>query len=79
MGKKIIIIVPKDYHEQFEKIKGKHLKFHSEEIRKVSAAGDGIVAVCKNCNMQYYRVTDRRCSKCGEELVIDRSPRRREL
>jgi len=32
MGNKIVIVVPKDYHGQFEKITGKRLKFHWEEI-----------------------------------------------
>jgi hypothetical protein len=32
MGKKLIIIVPMEYHSQFEKIMGKFVKFHGEEI-----------------------------------------------
>lgn len=32
MGKKIIIIVPQDFHKEFEKVIGKFMKFHGEEI-----------------------------------------------
>jgi hypothetical protein len=32
MGKKLIIIVPSEFHDQFEKMLGKFLKFHGEEI-----------------------------------------------
>jgi hypothetical protein len=32
MGKKLIIIVPSQYHNELQKVLGKHLKFHWEEI-----------------------------------------------
>jgi hypothetical protein len=32
MGKKLIIIVPRDFHQEFENVVGKYMKFHGEEI-----------------------------------------------
>jgi hypothetical protein len=32
MGKKIIVIVPNQYHKELERVLGKHLKFYWEEI-----------------------------------------------
>ncbi|HZI70499.1 MAG TPA: hypothetical protein VFD60_04975 [Nitrososphaeraceae archaeon] len=32
MGNKLIIIVPADFHKDFEKLHGKFMKFHGEEI-----------------------------------------------
>ena len=32
MGKRIVVIVPTDYHKDFQKVIGKRLKFHWEDI-----------------------------------------------
>jgi len=34
MGNKLVIAVPKDYHDQFDKIMGKRLKFHRKRYWK---------------------------------------------
>jgi hypothetical protein len=38
MGKKLIIIVPSEFHIEFENMLGKFLKFHGEEILDKSSS-----------------------------------------
>jgi hypothetical protein len=32
MSNKIIVIIPKEFHKDFEKVLGKLMKFHGEEV-----------------------------------------------
>jgi hypothetical protein len=32
MGNKVIIIIPSEFHKEFEKLQGRFMKFHGEEI-----------------------------------------------